>query len=197
MMKKTLILLVLLSAASTAWTQTEKHHLLLGGYLDADLTHPKGADNTILDLQLDPMLGYFVQDGWAIGGKLPLRYRDGNLFKSGSHFFQLGVSPFVQYYPFARKGPFACFIWAESGLLFLSASSLRSDGSFTSFQKSSATDWFAAGGLGINLFLTRQVAFSASVKGQYTRNISGDLFFEHPDVSLKLGVLIFLPRGEK
>ncbi|RMG20639.1 MAG: hypothetical protein D6730_19415 [Bacteroidetes bacterium] len=195
-MKKVLIFLLLCSLTSAAWTQTEKNQLLLGGYLNGNLTSPKGSDNTMLDLQLDPMLGVFVKDGWAIGGKLPLRYQDGNIFRSTNHFFQLGISPFVQYYPFARKGPLAWFIWAESGLLFLSASSLRTDGGIPSFQKSRSTDWFVAGGVGLNVFFTNQVAFSASVKGQYSDKISGDLFVEHPDVSFKLGLLFFLPTAK-
>ncbi|MEM6801977.1 MAG: outer membrane beta-barrel protein [Bacteroidota bacterium] len=177
-----------------AQAQLEKNTANLGLAFDGNISSVKGAANTNIDLRLDLRLGYFIQDGLNVGLKFPLGYLSGAILNSDQSFLQIGLSPFIQYYPGKPEGPVSWYILAESGFYFLRNSSLEAIAGPPIFRKRSATDWFISGGLGLNFFFNDKVALDALLAGQYTNNISGDFFFEYPDLSLKIGLIVFLSR---
>ena len=147
--------------------QTEKGNVLLGGDTKLDITSQKMdvTDNAIRRstfIELSPQIGFFVEDGLALGVELPISYSSNRLGNSKSSYTILAVSPFLRYYfgksnikPYLHGGAGIGMLKFKSDLLSLF------NGSETMF------NYDIGGGLGI--FLNDKVSLDIGVEtGSFT-----------------------------
>ena len=191
MMKKLLLLLMISLWSLFAWGQIEKNHLLFGISADADFFSSKGASNVNIEINTDFQIAYFVKNKLALGAKLPFSYDSGWLINSPVYHFERGIAPTIQYYPFGRKNAVAWFVWAETGIMAVSTSNFDFSGGPGVPVRRKGYDWFAGGGIGLNAFITNQVAFTASAEARHTRPFNNIVLGIPTNASIKLGLTVF------
>jgi hypothetical protein len=160
---------MLLSLKSIA--QTDKGDLLIGGSLGFQTGEGSNSFN------LDPNVGFFIGDNFAVGGKLT--FQSSKLGSLNTSTFGLG--PFARYYfGSASTKPFAV-----SELDFLSTS-FKSDGRKTN---SNGIGWLI--GLGFATFINESVAVEGVSGYNYSKfkNTKGSGGF-----ALRFGFQVYLNR---
>ncbi len=184
--------ILLLSYISLAYmhAQIEKGSIFLGAYAKGDIT-PSGADNTFASFNMDIQAAYYLHKKLALGLSLPLGYQTSEIIKNNNYTYQFGVLPFIQYHPFADTGKFKFFIWLETGLLSTKAAGFVIRQTSINYEKRNEASWAIGGGLGMNYFLSKSVAFTVSVKAQDTYKLSGNLFKNYPLLSLNIGLRFY------
>lgn len=137
MKKLAITLLVAISATTFSKAQTQKGTWLLGGgFALSSSSTPGGSSLTVF--QLNPNIGYFVSDDWAIGAELALVSSD------GSSVYAFG--PYARGY-FGKSTSGKVFV--QAGIGFGGSSD---GGSSTSF----------LGSFGYAFFLNKNIAFEVA-----------------------------------
>lgn len=110
--------------------------------------------------QLLPNIGFFLSERLVLGGKLQASYS----FNSNTDFRSsaIGLSPFVRYYLNPASGRTLWFLAADVGIV---AGNLRLNEQFQF--KLDYTNFTAAGKVGINYFLTPNVALEGTLGVDY------------------------------
>ena len=177
-MKRLIVLFVFfLLLMATAWSQTAKGDMLIGGTAGFSITD-QGDDEVVTTIALAPVAGYFIIDRLAVGGGFELI----SAFNEEATITSFGVQPLVRYY-FVGSGavrPFgqARFNWAM----------LKFEG------EDAETGVGFGAGVGADFFLNEHVAFEGilgynTFKFNNADNSTGTFGFT-------LGVIAFI-KGDK
>ena len=159
--------------------QTEKGAKMLGGHASARFNDGFGVN-------LNPNLGYFVTDDFAVGSGISLGYSNWgeNRYRSVSE----GLHPFVRYY-FGQPANTRVFAHARGGMIWYQAKGGFPD---DPNKKHNYTQSFLAGGLGLVHFITEQVGLEALLMygtGQIASGLRNGSF------SINFGIQVHLPRS--
>lgn len=140
--------------------------------------------NSGIGLSLNPSVGYFVRDNFALGGTVNLGYVESI---NNGHAFSYGVQPFVRSYFSKTKRKTSWFFDAQVGI---SGTRYRGgDGNI-----SSGYVVTAAPGLGFAYFINPYVSFESVLKAQaYSFEFDDDILL-YPSVNF--GFQVYLP-GKK
>jgi hypothetical protein len=162
---------------ATAWSQTSKGDMLIGG--TAGFSIAKMGDNdAITTITLAPNAGYFVIDRLAVGGGLKLVSE----FNDEATITAFGLQPLARYY-FSGSGSVRPFGQANF------------DWSMLKIEDLDAEHGFGFGvGIGADFFFNEHVAFEGILGYDYFKFKNAD--DASSNLGFRLGVVAFI-SGEK
>lgn len=161
---------IILFAIFPSLAQTEKGTMLLGGNSNFRI-HDDG-----FNAYINPNIGFFVVDNFALGGSLPLYYSG---YEHGSNT-NIGFAPFARYY--FGEGSTRLFALASLGYRH---GWYRYNNGFAE-DKDSEGSVMGSAGIGLVYFLTNQIGAEAIL----AYNANGG------NINLGFGFQIFLPSSK-
>lgn len=146
-------------ANSTAWAQTEQQSVLLGG--NAEMSYMKQKKDFRFAIDLNPNFGYFIVKNLMVGFQLSIGISSDNQTKDGKNRFSVAsaFSPMVRYYFMKEK--LRPFIHAQFG--YISITQIH-DGDIQNIDGIGG-----GGGVGLNYFLTKNVALECLLRYHGTK----------------------------
>ncbi|MEL7532421.1 MAG: hypothetical protein AAFN10_13970 [Bacteroidota bacterium] len=184
--------LFFLFGATPLRAQIERGSHLIGAIVEGDFLSFSGASNVNVDIAADLQYAYFVRDGLALGAKMPFSYGASGISDPLVWGVSLGFSPFVQWYPGEQTSNVKWFVFAESGFRSTIADIFLPNQTPNIF-RANFTEWTSGGGVGLNAFLTPNLALTGIVSGLYSLRLNNGLRPESASVNFNFGVQVFLP----
>lgn len=178
-MKKLIFTLLLSSAVvSGLMAQTEKGNVLWGANVgNIQLDFQKGS--TQFGIDLNPKIGYFIQDRLAIGPEVTIGYHT----TSGDDIFNYGVGAFGRYYLYKGEAEVSnnsrWFIEANAGINGVNTGGSNTNGLGLGI------------GPGVAYFLNKNVALEALLKYNFTAGFGNSTTANR--LGLGVGFQIYLP----
>ena len=185
--------LLILCFSSNLSAQTERGTQFVGGDLDTDFNSFQNASNVNVTLQLGVQYGCFVKDGLAVGLRLPIEYYSGSLVPEDIWRVSGVLSPFILWYPGKQTKNIKFFLLGETGIHLTREASIFLGLQLVDPFREGSIDWVSGAGMGINAFVTPNVALTGTLKSNYGVKLSGDAFTDYSRVNLSFGVQVFLP----
>ncbi len=172
--------------------QIEKGAHLFGTNVDGNFESFSGASNVNVSLGAEFQYAYFIRDGLAFGAQMPIGYNGSTIFNPNVRTVQVGLGPWLQWYPGEQKGMVKWYTFVESSLQVGQFNGFILDQNFT-INQFNWTDWVNGAGVGINAFLSPNVALNGSLTGLYSLRIRNGLNPESTALTFDFGVQVFLP----
>ncbi|TXK22476.1 porin family protein [Pontibacter qinzhouensis] len=178
MMKPFLLTLALAVICSTAtFGQTEKGSKMLGG--TGNLGFSDGISVTV-----QPSIGFFVADNFAIGSALGLYYYNRDDIRQNG----IAIQPFIRYY-IGESMPIRPFVEASGGYM---TSKTKYSYSGNSFEQKYNNGFFGAG-VGAAYFLTNQVGLEAMLYYRTSEDRGLINYQGNSRLGISFGFQIYLP----
>lgn len=178
-MKRSVVLLALCMLMKTAFAQTQKGYLMLGGNFGGFSYNSKGSSNKSYNFNVTPSLGYLVANRWVVGGIIDLGISGSKSENSQTiTTTSYGISPFVRYFlsDADRDKYFAQAKFNVGGLKQTDVS---------------ASSYIGYGlSLGYNHFFVKAVALEIGVGYDFKHPSEG---FDENNFGVNVGLQIFLP----
>ncbi|QHT66843.1 outer membrane beta-barrel protein [Rhodocytophaga rosea] len=177
-------LFCLLFFLPTAYAQTEKGTLLLGG--NASMSFNSQMSNKSFGVSIYPQVGFFVANKFALGANVSLGYSsyDVNSFRSGS----IGIGPFVRYYLGAGKA--IPFLEARGGWNHYQSKYKEPNGTTRKDRQNSG---YGGLGLGLAYFLTPTIGLESLLSYDLYRQNS----YTNRALNLRIGFQIYFSRNKE
>lgn len=163
----------------TAFGQTEKGYLMVGGNFGGFTYTSSGQDNKSYNFNINPSLGYYVADRLALGALLSVgvsgvESADGVTTTASNY----GLSPFIRYY-----------LGDDERDKYFAQGEFNGGGIKQSGQ--AVTSYIGYGvGLGYNHFFVKAVALEIGLGYDYLHPSTGH---DQNNIGVDLGLQIFLP----
>ena len=168
--------------SKTTFSQIEKGKFIIGsttGILK-DLSGGNSfvfVEDVKFSLTLTPNLGYMFSDKMMVGSQTSFSIENGD----GSTFLTLGLMPFIRVYLYSKKSTHL-FVEQMIGAAGIHATGREFDLAF-----------LAGAGMGVNYFLTENIALESTVRASFTQFNSN----RNLDYGIRFGAQLFFNRKIK
>jgi hypothetical protein len=164
----------------------KSNKLFVGGSMAA-LTTDLSSRGNAQSINLNPRIGWFLSEKWAVGSSVLINYSSTEFFSG----FGAGVSPFLRFYPQNSNGPFQWFATVEAGLQYYSS---KFDDFIPISPEIDTDGWLKnfSTGVGANWFLNEHVALEGILSYQY--NETSALPVIERTIGFDVGFQFFLSR---
>lgn len=181
-LRLSIFIFVCLFFSQISFSQIEKGKLIIGsttGILK-DLSGGNSfvfVEDVKFSLTLTPNFGYMVSDKMMVGSQTSFSLENGD----GSTFLTVGLMPFMRVYLYSKK---STYLFAEQmiGMAGIHATAEELDFAF-----------LAGAGLGVNYFLTQNIALESTVRASFAQFNSN----RNLDYGIRFGAQLFFNRKNK